>query len=113
MMKRSVKLIREMLPRLAQYEGEVIEDDQARYHIEMLVKANLVEALSIHGDGDVIYTSLELTLTGHDLLSVISSREVWSEMNKRAEDNELDIDSLPLEVIQKLGNEIMLSKLGV
>lgn len=110
-MKRNPEMIRKILSSPSKYAGEPIEDEHIKYHLSLLADANYIQGEVIRGDGMAMWTKLNLTWEGHELLASISNRTVWDEVQRTITANDFPLEDVPLAVVKRLGDDIILNKL--
>lgn len=110
-MKRNPETIRKILSNPHNYAGEPIEDKGVRYHLSLLSDANLIEGEYVYGDSTLMWTRLNLTWEGHELLASISNPTVWKEVQEIIATNNFPLEEIPFSVIKSLSDDIILNKL--
>ena len=125
MMKRNLDLVREILIQLENCDYtsgghhlkvEGYSDDDFNYHIKIMHEGGLIEAQSSqgskpHNGGQIVYkvwTPKSITWTGHQYLSSIRDKRVWSELKEKYKDRLFDISfdavkSTAIEIARSLG----------
>lgn len=111
-MGRDMETIRNILSNPKKYEGQPIDDDKIKYHLKLLSDSDFLEGEYIFGDGSFLWTQINLTWEGHELLYSISNKDVWETVKERMKDNDISIDEVPIEVIKKLAQEVIKDMLG-
>ena len=111
-MNRDIEIIRSILSNPKKYEGQPIDDDKIKYHLKILSDSDFLEGEYIFGDGSFLWTQINLTWEGHELLSSISNKDVWETVKERMKDNDMSIDEVPIEVIKKLAQEVIKDMFG-
>lgn len=111
-MKRDLEIVRKILSKVEAYENEEIESHEA-YHLTELINKGLVNAKEILSDGSVrYYYGLTLSWEGHELLASISNGYVWESIKDKLNEHGLTVNDVPIEVIKKLSENIMLDMFG-
>lgn len=110
-MKRNPETIRKILSDPSKYAGDPIDNRDIKYHLSLLSDAKLIEGDHMYGDGSLVWAEINLTWEGHELLGSISNPTVWEEIQKTIADNDFRLEDVPLSVIKKLGDNIILNKL--
>lgn len=111
-MKRNLETIRDILIRLESYnDTEVSREDS--YHLQELINQGLVSAIATMADGrHVYYQGLTLSWEGHELLASISNGYVWYSIKGRLHEHELTVNDVPVAIVKKLSEQIMMEMFG-
>lgn len=111
-MKRDLEVIREILSKVEAYEDKEVESSEA-YHLSELINQGLINATQTMSDGRIkYYYGLTLSWEGHELLAAISNSYVWESIKDKLGEHDLTVNDVPIEVIKKLSENIMLDMLG-
>ncbi|HLR16209.1 MAG TPA: DUF2513 domain-containing protein, partial [Bacillota bacterium] len=101
------------MSRIESYNDTEITGDIV-YHLEELINQDLVNANHIISDGRIkLFQGLSLTWDGHDLLASISNRFVWESIKEKLNEHDLTVNDVPIEVIKKISEKIIIDMLGV
>lgn len=112
-MKRDLETVRHIMSRIESYNDTEITGDIV-YHLEELINQGLVNANQILSDGSIkFFRGLSLTWDGHDLLASISNRFVWESIKEKLNEHDLTVNDVPIEVIKKISEKIIIDMLGV
>lgn len=110
-MKRDLETIRNILSNISAYENIEVTEKEA-YHLSELIDQGLVNAIEILADGKAkYYYGLSLSWEGHELLTYISNDTVWNSIKQILNKNNFTVNEVPIEVIKKLSEKVMLSML--
>lgn len=111
--KRNLETIRHIMTRLDSYDNTEVTGDIA-YHLQELINQDLVKASQTLADGRIIYyQGLALTWNGHELLAAISNKTVWDLIKEKLYDHNLTVDDVPVEVVKKISEKVIIDMLGV
>ena len=112
-MKHDLEIIRKILINLNSYQNKEIDDANINYHFNLLIDLKLIKQPSILRDGQLrYYTELNYTEKGYDLLTHISNNTVWESIKKTLYENNFTVSEVPIEVIKKLSEKIMMDMFG-
>lgn len=110
-MKRNPETIRNILSNLQDYVGHTSDDPEVSYHLNLLSDAGFIDGEYMFGDGECVWTQLELTWKGHEFLASIRIDSVWEEVRQTVIANDFPLKDIPLAIIKELGNKVILDKL--
>lgn len=110
-MKREPETIRKILSNLPDYVGDTSDDPKINYHLNLLSNAGFIKGEHFFGDGEYFWTQLELTWEGHEFLASIRNESVWDEVQRTVVANDFPLEDIPLVVMKRLGDNIILNKL--
>lgn len=110
-MKRDIETIRDILPRLDQYNNKPIEDKLIEYHLRMMLNGNIITGKTTVADNTTFFNDLELTNEGYDILTSITNDDIWSEVKETLHKNGFTVNDVPLAVVRELANKAIISRL--
>jgi len=90
------------------YEDATIE--LLEYHVKLLIDVDFIKAVRHqHGLYDR-YTITRITMFGHDYLDAVRNNKVWGITKSKITDN--PAIQVPLEIITRIANQVIMSQIG-
>jgi len=111
-MKRNLETIRDILIRLESYNDKDITDKELKYHMDLLIESEYINARKLQDGNTSMYIGLKLTDKGYDLLTHISNKTVWNSIKDNLSDNDMTGSDVPIDIIKWLSQKTMKDMFG-
>jgi len=118
-MKRNMSLVRELLLKIEESDGELGSEDlrvpdfdknQQDYHINLMIEAGLIDGIDASSMSGFAVLDLRLTWDGHDFLDSIRDDTVWAKTKSRLADVG---GSAAFEIVKAVATQVIVDALGL
>lgn len=110
---RDIELVRHILIGPSEYEDQPIDNEKILHHLRLMLNGNMLTAKTMNADDTTFFSNIELTSYGYDLLTSISNDDIWQLVIEQLDSGGLDVNEVPLSIIQEVANKIMRDKIGL